>query len=152
CLDVAECNTAGDIGQDAVEAVAETPAHGSEPAVGGPAAQRAKHVGLAVDVGPVQIALDADDPGAALPVVTDRTADEATADIETAEAVPMGGPPRAAAVDADIEAAPIVERVRHDWRRAVRGRIAALKIGCVSRPRQGDRGGESQARENERFH
>src|SRR5262249_28804302 len=56
-VDVADRGPAGDVGQEAVEGVAEPPAHGGEPLVARLAAAGAQHGGRPFDARPVDIAL-----------------------------------------------------------------------------------------------
>src|SRR5262249_58847432 len=120
---------AGKVGQEAVEGVAHAPAHGGEPLVAGLAAPRAQHGGRPFDARPVDIALGADHHRAELPVVADGAADEAARHVERVHAVPLGATPTAAAVDADVEAGPGVDRVVDRPRLVVGG-----QIGGASRP------------------
>src|SRR5262249_5845542 len=130
-FDVAERDAAGDVRQPAIPGVADAAAHRAEPVVLGLAAERA--AGRAVlDVGPVDVAFDAHHPRTAdgLPVVAGGHADHAaTRAVADGEAVPVGVAERAAAVDAEIEAGPVIGRrihagrlVGHATRRKVRGR------------------------------
>ena len=117
---------AGDVGQEPVEGVAETAAHGGEPLVAGLATGRAQHVRGAFDARPVDVAFGADHDLANLPVVTDGAADQAAGDIELGDPIPLGMTPAAAAIDADIEAGPVVDRIvsRPD-------RLVARQIGSA---------------------
>src|SRR6202035_4412724 len=127
---------AGDDRHEAVGGVAEPAAHGGEPVVAGLAAERAGGVGGAVDVGPVDVAFQADDALAELIIVADRSADQAAGGVEAASAIPGRTAEAAAAVDADVEAGPVVDRngnrslVIGRWRRTRR------KIGRRRRARQ----------------
>src|SRR4051794_8724460 len=79
-LDVADRKAAGDIRHHAVPSEADAAAHGSKPVVPGLAAGRARGTHEAPsDVGPVEVALQAEHPGAAggLPVVARGSADHA---------------------------------------------------------------------------
>src|SRR5215831_581490 len=110
-VDVAHREPAGKVGQEAVEGVAYPPAHGGEPLVAGLAAPRAQHGGRPFDARPVDVALGADHRLAELPVVAHGAADEAAGHVERVHAVPLGATPTAAAVDADVEAGPGVDRI-----------------------------------------
>src|SRR5947209_14056775 len=70
-VDVAEREPAGEVRQEAVEGVAQPPAHGGEPLVAGLAAPRAENGGRPFDARPVDVALRADQGLAELPVVAD---------------------------------------------------------------------------------
>src|SRR5207247_1347199 len=83
-LDVAERAARGDVGQEAVERVADAAAQGGEPAELGLAAERAIEHGRALDVGPVVIAFDAEHPGAGLDVVAGGEAGQRAGDVERA--------------------------------------------------------------------
>src|SRR5262249_41099914 len=111
-LDVAEGHAAGDIGHPAIPGVADPAAHSAEPGVLGLAGDRAAGC-AAADIGPVDVAFEAEHPGAAerLPVVAGGHADHAAARaVGDGEAVPVGVAERAAAVDAEVEAGPVVGR------------------------------------------
>src|SRR5262249_16739215 len=74
-LDVAERGAAGDVGQEAVKRVAETAASGAEPGVLGRglrAREEAAAIGAALDARQREVALDAVNEGAELPVVAQR--------------------------------------------------------------------------------
>src|SRR5262249_55600012 len=58
--DIADGHAAGRIGHEAVESVADAAAHGGKPGVAGLAARRAERKGMALDVGPVDIAFEAE--------------------------------------------------------------------------------------------
>src|SRR5204862_1109033 len=65
-LNVADRKAAGDIRHHAVPGVAEAAAHGAKPVVLGPAADRAGYIDEgALDVGPVEVAFEAEHPRAA---------------------------------------------------------------------------------------
>src|SRR4030081_381777 len=113
---VAEGGAAGDVGHPAIERIAQAAARGAEPGVLAAAAADASPVGGPLDVGPVDVALQADHPGAELPVVADRAADHAARRVEAAGAVPARAAPGAAAVDTDVKAGPVVVGRRIDWR------------------------------------
>src|SRR5579864_6885810 len=109
--DIAERGAGGDEGHDAVRGIAEPAAHGGEPVVAGLAAEWTGHrIGGAVDVGPVDVALDADDALAELIVVAHGAADQAAGGVEAAGRVPLRAAEAAAAVDADVEAGPVINR------------------------------------------
>ena len=100
--DVAERGTAGDEGHEPAGRIAEAPAHGREPRILGLATERAGGIGgAAVDIGPVDIAFDAENRTVSLIVVTDRAADQ-----DTPGGIPVGAPPAATTVHADVEPAP----------------------------------------------
>ncbi len=85
-LHVADREAAGDVGQEAIEGVAGARACSAEPVIAGLAARRAAVERAAVDVGPIEVALDAEHPRSGLPVVADGAADE------TARQVKVSGP------------------------------------------------------------
>src|SRR5580704_4273084 len=108
--DIAERGAAGDEGHEAVGGVTEPAAHGREPMVAGLAAERAEGVGGAVAVGPVDVAFEADDALAELIVVANGAADEAAGGVEAATGrIPLRTAEAAAAVDADVEASPVID-------------------------------------------
>src|SRR5262245_13268834 len=57
-MDVADCQAAGHIGQEAVEGVADATAYRAEPGIAGLAARRAERKRMSLDVGPVDIAFN----------------------------------------------------------------------------------------------
>src|SRR6202044_3410306 len=97
--------------------IAGAAAHGREPGVAGAAAQGAQRRGIgAFEVGPIDIALEAEDGAADLPIIAGGAADEAAGQPDAIRVrIPIGMAPAAAAVDAEIEAAPVIGR-RHRWR------------------------------------
>ena len=83
-----------------------------------------------------------------LPVVADGAADHPAGDVERAGRVPARRAPAAAAVDADVEAGPVVDR--GEDRRPLRDRlVAAREIGRAGRSRQRQ---DAHARKNYAFH
>src|SRR5205807_4048565 len=68
-VDVADRETAGHIGQEIAERVADAAARGAEPVVLHAAARASRHVRRAADLRAVEIALDAEHPAAELRVV-----------------------------------------------------------------------------------
>src|SRR5262249_62225511 len=102
---------AGDVGQEAIQGEAHAPARGGEPLVARLAASRAQHRGRPFDARPVDVALGADHHLAELPVVADGGADEAARQVEAVYGVPLGTAPTAAAVHADVEAGPGLDRL-----------------------------------------
>jgi hypothetical protein len=109
-------------------------AHGGEPVVAGLASERAANDRVALEIGPVDIALDAQNPLAHLPVVTSCAADHAPRHIEPGGVGPGGMAPTAAAIDPEIEPRPVVEgecrRLLYVWV------VAALQIGGPTWPHQ----------------
>src|SRR5437763_13553591 len=68
-LDVAESDAAGHVGQEPVERIAGTAAHGGEPIIAGGATGRTPgRGGAALEVGPVHIAFEAEHRMAELPI------------------------------------------------------------------------------------
>src|SRR5260221_1009246 len=111
-LDVAERDAAGDIRQPAIPRVTDAAAHRAEPAVLGFAGGSAANRGV-TDVGPIDVAFEAEHPRAAerLPIVAGGDAEHAAARaVADGEAVPVGITEGAAAVYAAIEAGPGVSR------------------------------------------
>src|SRR5260370_22097415 len=109
-IDVAEREPAGEVRQEAIESIAHAPARSGKPVVARLATGRAQHRRRPFDAGPVDVAFCADDRTGELPVVADRTADEAAREVERIYGVPLRATPAAAAVAADIEAAPGLDR------------------------------------------
>src|SRR6478735_8370764 len=111
-FDVADSKAASDIRHHAVPRVADAAAHGSKPVVLGLAAGRASDIHeAAFDVGPVEVALQAEHPGAAgsLPVVARCSTNHAARWIGVAgEGAPVRAAPGVTAVDAEIEPGPVV--------------------------------------------
>src|SRR5437870_6165055 len=108
--DVAEREAAGHIGHEAVDGVADAAAHGGEPGVAGLAAGRAERKGVALDAAPVDVAFETKDERAGLPVVAGGRAQKAARHVEVAGRIPGRGAETAPAIDAEIEAAPVIER------------------------------------------
>ena len=149
--DVAEGGTTCDVGHEPVEGVADATADGAEPGVLGLAQcrQAACEVGRAVDIGPVEVAFEAEHPVGDLPIVADGAADHPTVDVERAGRVPARLAPGAAAVDADVEAGPVVDR-GVDRDRPLRDRlVAARQIGRTGGSSQSQ---DADARKNYAFH
>src|SRR5262245_32894776 len=150
-IDVASGEAAGDVGHEAVEGVAEAAARGDEPLVARLAAGGAQHVRRALDPRPVDVAFGAEHDLVDLPVVADGAADEAAGDVELVDAVPLRRAPTAAAVDAEIEAGPVVDRGVVGRRR--RRRPVARNVGADGRPdRRARQGQKAYAPNNEAFH
>src|SRR6266851_4546325 len=103
-IDVADREAAGEIRQEPVQGIAEAAAHGRQPVVARRAAGRAQSRRRSPDVGPVDVAFDAERGLAELPIVADGAADQPARHVEPIDAVPLRAAPAAAAVDAEIEA------------------------------------------------
>src|SRR5262249_1035881 len=86
--DIADGHAAGRIGHEAVEGVADAAAHGGKPGVAGLAARRTERKGMALDVGPVDIAFEAEHQGADLPGVARGHTQEAAREVEVAGRIP----------------------------------------------------------------
>src|SRR5262249_15887654 len=108
--DVAERQAGGEIRQESIDRVADPRARRRQPRVATLAARRAEHVGRAFDAGPVDVALGANHELIDLPIVADGAADQPPGYIELVDAVPLGAPPAAPPVDAEIKAGPVVDR------------------------------------------
>src|SRR5580704_530440 len=99
-LDIADREAARDIRQEPVERIAGAAPNGGEPVVVGTAAAGATRGGAgALEVRPVDIALEAEHGVAHFPIDAGGTADDPAREVEAAGAVPVGGAPTAAAVD-----------------------------------------------------
>ena len=130
-LDVGEGGAAGAVEQHAIPRPAGTAAHSREPiALGGAADARARCIeGGAAEIRPVAVAFDAQHPRPDLVIEAHGAADQRAADGEIAGRSVNGiGPVAiaegAAAVDAEIEAGPVVNRNdlevgRRSWRRQI---------------------------------
>src|SRR5712675_1951217 len=143
---VAEGGAAGDVGHPAIERIAQAAACGAEPGVLAAAATDASPVGGPLDVGPVDVALQADHPGAELPVIADHAARR----VEAAGAVPARVAPGSTAVDTDVKAGPVVVGRRIDWRPG--GHLLPRQVGRMSRTDQADHRQYAGAREKNAFH
>jgi hypothetical protein len=129
-LDVTDGETAGQIGHDAAEGVAGAAAHGGEPAIAGAATRAAARIAAAFEVRPVEIAFEAEHSIAVLPVVTGGAADLAAGRADAGGLTrPPGMTPAAAAVGADIETGPVIDRRILRRRRLVERRDR--KVGSV---------------------
>ena len=130
--DLAEGKTAGEIRHEAVAGEAEAPARGAEPRIFRDAAgARAGRGRAAVVVRPAEIGFQAPDPDAVLHVEADGAADQPAGGVEIGGAGrPLRVAPDAAAIDAEIDAAPVEggngDRRRH--RRHARRQIGGE--GC----------------------
>src|SRR5262245_1511646 len=148
--DIPGRETAGDVGHEAVEGVAEAAAGGDEPLVARLAAGGTQHVRRALDSRPVDVAFGAQHDLVDLPVVADGAADEAAGDVEVVDAVPLRRAPAAATVDAEIEAGPVVDRGVILGRRR---RPIARDVGAGGRPnRRARQDQKACAPNNEAFH
>src|SRR5205823_13976147 len=111
-FDIADREAAGEVRQETIEGIADTAAHSAEPVILGLAVQPAAG-GAGLDVGPVDVAFEAEHPRAAgaLPVVAGGAADHAARRaIADGKAVPAGIAEAAAAVDAQVKTGPVVLR------------------------------------------
>src|SRR5712691_5669841 len=142
-IDVADREAAGEIRQEPVQGIAEAAAHGRQPVVARRAAGRAQSRRRSPDVGPVDVALDAERGLAELPIVADGAADQPARHVEPVDAVPLRAAPAAAAVDAEIEAGPAVARIVE--RRLVAGQH-------IRRHRRAGRGKHADTRNDHALH
>src|SRR5262245_28745002 len=148
--DIPGRKTAGDVGHEAVEGVAEAAARGDQPLVARLAAGGTQHVRGALDPRPVDVAFGAQHDLVDLPVVADGAADKAAGDVERVDAVPPRRTPAAATVDTEIEPRPVVDGGVVLGRRR---RPIARDVGAGSRPgRRARQGQKACARNNEAFH
>src|SRR5690349_20916678 len=144
--DVAEREAAGHIGHEPVDGVADAAAHGREPGVAGLATWRAERKRVALDAAPVDVAFETEDESAGLPVVAGGRAQKAARDIEAAGRIPGRRAEAAAAIEAEIEAAPVIERCIG---RSPGHRITGREVGGVRGTRERQR---ATAREQHLFH
>src|ERR1035437_8683373 len=115
-LDVAEGRAAGDVGHEAAEGIAEPATRGRQPRIAGFArcTETGAAAGAAADIAPGAVTLQAEHGLAHLVIITDGSADHGAGEIEAVRSVrvaPIRTAEAAAAVDADIEAGPIVRRL-----------------------------------------
>src|SRR3984893_5550285 len=116
-FNVTECDAPGNVRHEAVERIARASAHRAQPIVPGLATERIT-IPVEPEIAPVDIALKAEDSLAYLVIVADRATHESS---EPARRI--GIAPAAAAVNAKVEAAPIVGlRIRQ---RLIRHRFSA---------------------------
>src|SRR3974390_1569617 len=83
-LQIADSETAGDVGQQAVERVADAAADGAEPVVLELATSRAVRGGRALHAAPVDVAFEPAHDAVSLPVVADGAAEHAAGSVEVA--------------------------------------------------------------------
>src|SRR6185437_7889219 len=158
-LDVAERGATGDVGQEAVEGVADAAATGAQPAVLGRAAGGAAGAAdsaagrRSVDPAGVDVAFQAEDEVAGLPVVAEGAAEQiflgVEADVAGDRVVPVAMATGVAAVKAQVEAGPAEHGRRDIDGRLVRG------TGQVGGERGRSPGSSQQASEpeqSETFH
>lgn len=84
CLDVAEGDTAGNVGQEAIKGITNAGASSTQPVVTGFARCASASAGRSdpTDVAPIGVALEPEDPLAQLSIVADRAAGQTARDIE----------------------------------------------------------------------
>jgi len=129
-LNIAESSASSAVEEDAVEGIADAAAHGGEPLALGLATNGRRHdrrdgsagrAGIAPQIGPIAVALDAEDILSYLVIDAGRTADEEARDGETTgcsyDAIrPIASAGSEPAIDPKIEASPVVDGSRQWWR------------------------------------
>src|SRR5262249_42411322 len=120
--------------------------HGREPGVAGLATRRAERKRVALDAAPVDVAFETEDESAGLPVVAGGRAQKAARDIEAAGRIPGRRAEAAAAIEAEIEAAPVIDRCIE---RRSGHRITGREVGGLRGTRERQR---ATAREQHLFH
>jgi hypothetical protein len=121
---VADCEASGRIRHHPVERIADAPAHGRKPGFAGGAAAGTSGAGAgAIEAGPIKVAFEAEHEVAELAVVAEGAAGLAAIDAETGVGrAPIGTAPAAAAINAEIKAAPVIGHRGRRRRRLVERR------------------------------
>src|SRR5665811_1230047 len=154
-IDVAEGRAAGDVGHEAAEGIAETAPRGRQPRIAGFArcTETGAAAGAAADIAPVAVTLEAEHGLAHLVIITDGAADDGAGEVvavRSERVAPIRMAKAAAAVDADIEAGPVVRRLIH--RRLSRHGLPARHVRGARRPRHRHHGERTKARQNQTLH